>query len=85
MQTTELEQIASHLEAAFAEFAQTTEGTPEYYRALAIFICLLFPDGKPQERTPNPAVIARQDGRMTIERSLQQGPDIPEHFPAVTV
>ena len=43
----ETEQIAAYREVAYGEFMKTTEGTPEYYRALESFILLLFPECNP--------------------------------------
>ena len=40
----EMEQAVAHQEAAYAEFMKTTEGTPQYHRALEDFLLLLFPD-----------------------------------------
>jgi hypothetical protein len=47
MQPTDTERTAADLDAAYTEFTSTTEGTPEYHRALENFISLLFPNGKP--------------------------------------
>jgi hypothetical protein len=38
---------SQEIEAAYAEFTKTTEGTPEYDQALGRFILLLFPKNGP--------------------------------------
>ncbi|MGO8813058.1 MAG: hypothetical protein ACLQVG_00110 [Terriglobia bacterium] len=42
---------AAEVDAVYAEFMKTPEGTREYFHALEVFISLLFPECNSQNRT----------------------------------
>ena len=65
MESTEMKLAAEYLETAYSELTKTTEGTPEYCRALMSFLSLLFPDGN---------AASNQEPATNLPVSLQSAP-----------